>query len=222
MGVEGGRRVFACRDLISQEAWTSQKPELVGQGWEHVRLWHMVAWVTFPCSELLALVAKPLHPLWLRYYSTPFSASYINIMQLTCYMLIFHCVSQLISSELLIFSCLYVFCLFRQKTGWAPVIKSLSLDQSEGKLLPPGSQENLTFRSPTHTHWMAVLSPVQIWKREKDIASEGGWGRVKWKDIPVFGCRVGRRKEYEAAEQTSTAIGLHLCALHFSSVCFLS
>lgn len=165
---------------------------------------------TSPPSMTPVLLHLPLFP-----------ASYIN-MQLTCYMLIFHCVSQLISSELLIFSCLYVFCLFRQKTGWAPVIKSLSLHQSEGKLLPPGSQENLTFRSPTHTHWMAVLSPVQIWKREKDIASEGGWGRVKWKDIPVFGCRVGRRKEYEAAEQTSTAIGLHLCALHFSSVCFLS
>ena len=39
---------------------------------------------------------------------------------------------------------------------------------------PSTSQANLTFKSPTHIYWTAVLSPVQIWKRARDGEREGG------------------------------------------------
>lgn len=50
--------------------------------------------------------------------------------------------------------CLFAVCLSRQKAGWA--IRSPSIYSSST------SQANLTFRSPTHMRWTAVLSPVQI------------------------------------------------------------
>ncbi|KAF3838586.1 hypothetical protein F7725_010354 [Dissostichus mawsoni] len=59
-----------------------------------------------------------------------------------------------------------------QKAGWAPAIRSPSIHS------PPTSRENLTFKSPTHTYWTAVLSPVQIGKREMERSSllgEANW-----------------------------------------------
>lgn len=83
---------------------------------------------------------------------------------------------------------------------------------------PSTSQANLTFKAPTHNHWTAVLSPVQIWTRERESCREGGWRR----DILAFGYWVGHRKEYRTAEQISIAMGLHLYTIHFSTLCFLS
>ncbi|KAK1904660.1 putative outer membrane protein pmp16 [Dissostichus eleginoides] len=71
-----------------------------------------------------------------------------------------------------------------QKAGWAPAIRSPSIHS------PPTSRENLTFKSPTHTYWTAVLSPVQIGKREM----ERRWVEksVMEKDIQAFGYWVGK------------------------------
>lgn len=66
---------------------------------------------------------------------------------------------------LFLYVCVFAVCLPRQKAGWASAIRSIYRSST--------SQANLTFKSPTHMYWTAVLSPVQIWKREMER------GRVK-------------------------------------------
>lgn len=63
---------------------------------------------------------------------------------------------------LFLYVCVFAVCLPRQKAGWASAIRSPSIYSSST------SQANLTFKSPTHTYWTALLSPVQIWKREME------------------------------------------------------
>lgn len=164
---------------------------LLRQCREHVKLWHMVARVTcslwsfgpwsetvppcmtpavlhLPCSLVLMCFGPSIHLAGLhliRYNSLhDFVYGSGGPHDKWCIEWNAHLQNSLFFC---MFICVFAVWLSRQKADWASAIRSPSIYSSST------SQANLTFKSPTHMYWTAVLSPVQIWKRAR--WREGGW-----------------------------------------------
>lgn len=153
---------------------------------EPVRLLHMLAWVTclFGSGWTFGPASKASTPWWLLHCSTCLPLS-------TCSL---HVLGHLSKITCISFICCFNSCLSCFGFSlWPHIYSSLCLasvspDKRLAQLLPSNfylflvckgtpstSQANQTFRSPTHTYWTAHLSPVQIWKREKNIQEGEEW-----------------------------------------------
>lgn len=166
---------------------------LLRQWGEHVKPWHMVARVT--CSLCLSLIFRPSEqtrptqrdtctaPPALRFGKHPLFTTWELLVHRTLLRVDLRRFSGpkfippngVLSGEFLFFCvfcvflcvCVFAVCLLQTK-GWLGLCHQISIHLQFFNY----SQANLTFKSPTHMYWTAVLSPVQILKRGSERSRE--------------------------------------------------
>lgn len=183
---------------------------LLRQWEEHVKPWHMVAWVT--CSLCLALIFRAsaqTRPTQWHLYCSTWPALWEHPLFTVGELFVHHTLFTTTcahspaksSSWLMMFCvenfcfCVFAVCLCRQKARPLPS----NLHPSTVLQLQPGKPDFQV--SHPHVLDCSLLTCANIKERERERKGERerewarGWKGVKWKNIPAFGYWVGCREE---------------------------